>query len=348
MKNAKVTVLLPVYNGEKYLESAIRSIVRQTYIDWELWVLDDGSTDLSLEIARSSEDPRVRSVPNEKNLGVAKTLNRALTKVKTEFVARMDSDDECLPQRLEKQVAYFQENSHLALLGTQALSAETGKATFRVPFDHESIRANLLFNCSFLHPTVMWRTDSFRTHNLQYDESPTAEDYDLWERTCQVAATGNLSVPLLRYRDDPSVKVTDYVRQQKEGGRRVRERALGRLGLQPSDREKEVHHAVCYDNLPQPAIPVAEVDRWLARILLSNRESGVLEERSLLRRLHLQRYYHLVRNKPTASLAEFFRSKGELGRVPMGLAVRASVKKFNRSSIRRALSAEASAKEEDG
>jgi len=329
----RVTILLPVYNGEKYLKAAINSIRAQTFSDWGLWVLDDGSSDSSLEIARSFDDERIKALPNGGNLGVAKTLNRALEKVRSEFVARMDSDDECLPRRLERQVNFLQRRPDVALLGTQAVSAETGKSTFDVPCKHEEIRANLLFNCSFLHPTVMWRREAFERFNLAYEESPAAEDYDLWERACCDLKAANLPDRLLRYRNDPEVKVTAYVKQQKEGGRAVRKRAIERLGLSPDEQEMEVHHACAYDNLPQPPISLRRVDEWCGRIFSANQKARVIEQRALKDRLHLQRYYHLVRNRPLAKLRDMFLTKGELGAVPLSLAGRALVKRFAGRSI---------------
>ncbi|MBC2601102.1 glycosyltransferase family 2 protein [Puniceicoccus vermicola] len=322
----RISILLPVYNGEKYLRAAIESIVAQSYPHWELLVLDDGSTDGSLEIARSFTDERVRALPNDENLGVAKTLNRAIDKARGELIARMDADDGALPERLAKQVEFLEKNPNVDLLGTNAISAETGESTFAVPTEHEDIRCNLLFNCSFLHPTVMWRAEAFREKGLVYEETPTAEDYDLWERACSQIRSANLSEPLLRYRNDPEVKVTAYVRQQKEGGRRIRERALRRLGMKPSREEMEVHHAVSYDNLPQPAVELSRVDEWMGEILRANRSSGVLDESALRTRLHLQRYYHLGRNRPATTVRRLLWAGNGLARVPTGLAIRSLTK----------------------
>tara|TARA_R100000027_G_scaffold61041_3_gene52138 strand:- start:1407 stop:2405 length:999 start_codon:yes stop_codon:yes gene_type:complete len=322
-----VSILLPVYNGSKYLGAAIQSIVGQTYRDWELLVLDDGSTDESVSVARSFVDERIRVLPNGENRGVAKTLNRGMSLAEGSLIARMDADDESMPDRLVRQVSFLQENEQVGLLGTNALSAETGEATFAVPLDHGKIRSNLLFNCSFLHPTVMWRAALFRENGLSYEETPTAEDYDLWERACGRITAANLPDQLLRYRNDPEVKVTAYVRQQKEGGRRVRERALRGLGLEPSDEDLEVHHACAYDNLPQPAVALSRVDRWFGSILEANRRSKVLSEDSLRERLQLQRYYHIMRNRPSIGVREIFYAGSEMGRVPAATALRTFLKR---------------------
>ena len=326
--SSRISILLPVYNGEKYLKAAIESILAQSFSDWELLVLDDGSTDRSLEIAGSFDDPRIRALPNDRNLGVAKTLNRGLEKASGEFIARMDSDDESLPLRLEKQIQFLDNHPKVALLGANAISAETGESTFSVPVRHSEIRCNLLFNCSFLHPTVMWRAKVFREDGLFYEENPTAEDYDLWERACRRVETANLGQCLLRYRNDPEVKVTSYVQQQKEGGRRVRERALRAVGLDPSPEEMETHHATAYDNILQSAISIDRVDAWFNQILEVNGSSGVLDDSALRQRLHLQRYYHIVRNLPAVTPKQVLAARGTLGQVPARLALRAFGKRL--------------------
>jgi len=322
MSNPRVSVLLPVYNGEKYLAGAIDSLLGQTLSDFELLVLDDGSTDASRAIAESYKDQRIRCLVNEENRGVAKTLNHGIRQSRGIYIARMDSDDESLPERLEKQIRFLEQHPKIAIVGSGALSMESGRPTFPVPEEHADIHANLLFNCSFLHPTVCWRKEEFAVKNLYYEETPTAEDYDLWERVAQVVRMANLKENLLKYRNDPEVKLTRYVQQQKEGGRRVRERFLQRLGLEPTSREREIHHAIAYDNLPQPAIPMAEVDLWLTRIIQANDKVQLLGSTSLKSRLHQQRYYHFRRNRPEFSLRDFFSARGGLGRIPLRYTIR--------------------------
>lgn len=321
-KEISVSILLPVYNGEKYLAEAIASLLAQTYSSFEILVLDDGSTDRSQEVARSFPDERIRIVPNGCNMGVAKTLNKGISVSRGRYIARMDSDDKAFPERLQRQVSFLEENPGVSMVGSNALSLETGKPTFPVPLTHEEIHANLLFNCSFLHPTVVWRKDDFIEENLWYDENPTAEDYELWERAALVLRMANLRQPLLHYRNDPEVKLTRYVRQQKEGGRRVRERALRRLGMDPSPWELEIHHACSYDNLPQPPVRMEDIDHWLSSILEANQKVKMLDPVILRDRLHRQRYYHFRRNCPPFSVRDFFRARGELGHIPLAYGMR--------------------------
>ncbi len=130
--NPKVTVLMPVYNAEKYLKTAIESILKQTFSDFELLIINDGSTDGSEEIIRSFNDKRIRLFNNEQNLGIIKTLNKGLNLAKGEYIIRMDADDISLPDRLELQVKYMEENPGIGISGTQArIFGDTKKFTIK-------------------------------------------------------------------------------------------------------------------------------------------------------------------------------------------------------------------------
>ena len=115
--NPKVTVLMPVYNCEKYLRESIESILNQTFKDFEFLIINDGSSDKSAEIVESYNDNRINFVQNEKNIGLAASLNRGLDIAKGEYIARMDADDISLPERLEKQVRFMETNPQIGICG---------------------------------------------------------------------------------------------------------------------------------------------------------------------------------------------------------------------------------------
>ena len=118
MQKPLVTVLMPVYNGEKYLREAMDSILKQTLTNFEFLIIDDGSKDSSVKIINSYNDPRIKLVKNEINLGISKTLNRGIELASAELIARMDADDISYPSRLQKQYDYFTNNPECALLST--------------------------------------------------------------------------------------------------------------------------------------------------------------------------------------------------------------------------------------
>jgi len=131
MKNPEVTVLMSVYNGEKYLREAIDSILNQTFTDFEFLIVNDGSTDRTAEILRSYDDPRIIIINNEKNIGLTKSLNIGLRMAKGEYIARMDADDVSMPERLQKQIELLNQKKNTGLVGTYyTIINEKGKVFF--------------------------------------------------------------------------------------------------------------------------------------------------------------------------------------------------------------------------
>ncbi len=175
---------MPVYNAERFLPEAMESILGQRHGDFEFLILDDGSTDRSLEIIRSYADSRIRLVRNEKNLGLVATLNRGLALARGELVARMDADDVALPARLQRQAAVMGAEPRVVLLGSHVkVINEAGRRVtmWRFPTDDTLIRWTLLFENCFAHSAVMFRLGAVRAAG-GYTPGIGAEDYDLWIR----------------------------------------------------------------------------------------------------------------------------------------------------------------------
>ena len=179
----KVSVLMPVYNAEKYLKEAIESILNQTFQDFEFLIIDDCSTDRSRDIIREYSDKRIKLLCNSSNIGVAATLNKGIKAAKGELIARMDADDISAKERIEKQVKYMEENQECILCGgnIQYIN-EKGKRGRKIKFpqEYESIKFVLFFENAFAHPTVMFRKEQFIKNNYFYDQNQKAEDYGLW------------------------------------------------------------------------------------------------------------------------------------------------------------------------
>lgn len=204
----KISVIMSVYNDEKYLEGAISSILNQTYQDFEFIICNDCSTDGSEAIILSflEKDKRIVYFKNEKNSGLAASLNRCLERATGEYIARMDSDDFSLPDRFEKQVRFLDENPWCAVLGGQmAYMNGEGIVYTESALRTDISRSDVIKRVSVAHPTVMARRAVVKEAG-GYSVGPLtrrAEDYDLW---CKIAEKGyclhNLPDIVLKYRQD--------------------------------------------------------------------------------------------------------------------------------------------------
>jgi glycosyltransferase involved in cell wall biosynthesis len=165
-KNPKVTVLLPSYNGEKFISEALKSISDQTFSDLEILVINDGSIDGTLDILNKAKEPRLRIINNEKNLGLVASLNIGIDNALGEYIARMDQDDIALPERLEKQVKFMDSHNDVAACGTWVKTfGKIDGFINKTLTDPEDIKANLLFYTSMAHPTVMIREKRKQLHS---------------------------------------------------------------------------------------------------------------------------------------------------------------------------------------
>jgi glycosyltransferase involved in cell wall biosynthesis len=197
----RVSVLLPAYNAAATLEEAIESILVQDYSDFELLVINDGSTDdTPVILQRYAPHPNVRIVHQE-NRGLIDTLNDGLTLCRGEFIARMDADDIATPDRLRRQVEFMQANPDVVCCGTAVEFFGDKHGVWRLPFSHEACVDTLLLGSCFAHPSVMLRRSTLSAFGIAYDKTALhAEDYALW---CELAAVGrlaNLDFVGLRYR----------------------------------------------------------------------------------------------------------------------------------------------------
>ncbi|MBX3348220.1 MAG: glycosyltransferase family 2 protein [Nitrospira sp.] len=205
-----VSVLLPVYNAASYVQEAIESILRQTYRNFELIVVDDGSTDESGRVIQTITDPRIRVV-HQPNRGLSAALNRAIEMAQGVYLARQDADDLSLPQRLDRQVDFLEAHPAVGMVGTWAeVRTDTPKSdnVYAPPTDNHLLKFELLFDNPFIHSSVMIRKHVLVCVGVYTQEaSVRAEDYDLWSRIVREFDVSNLSEMLNVYRDAPNSKL---------------------------------------------------------------------------------------------------------------------------------------------
>ena len=239
----KISVVLPVFNGQNYLAESLQSILNQSYANLEILVIDDGSTDKSAEIVRGYKDNRISLIQNEKNLGLITSLNKGLKLASGEFIARMDADDIAMPTRFEKQIAYLKANPEIAICGTRYVtSGSKHPVSPPLPTTHDEIRVTLIFRSAMAHPTVMIRRSVLLQNNISYNELyPSAEDYKLWTDLALCTRLGNLDEALLKYRVHEQ-QITQTKTEQKEKSLMTTQSTfLHSLGLSLTAEEAELH-----------------------------------------------------------------------------------------------------------
>jgi glycosyltransferase involved in cell wall biosynthesis len=207
MPNPLVSVVLPVYNCPNYVGEAIQSVLAQTFHDYELLVIDDGSTDETPSVLARYRDSRVR-VMTQSNRGLAATLNRGIELAKGRYIARQDQDDFSYPQRLARQVAFLEAHPGCGLVGTWAdiwrENASTGRQ-HRHPSGNALLQYQLLLNNPFVHSSVMIRKaalDRVGPYSTDNGRQPP-EDYELWSRVARVYEVSNIPEVLHMYREVP-------------------------------------------------------------------------------------------------------------------------------------------------
>lgn len=198
-----VSVVMPVYNGSRYLREAMDSILNQTFTDFELLVVNDGSTDDSEDIVLSYNDARICYLKNERNSGICVTLNKGLDNARGKYIARMDCDDVSMPNRLEKQVDYLECHPEVGAIGSDIVTFSEGHSDIYFNFVHDKAecKAGLLIATCFAHPVVMLRSSIVNEHHLRYDDTYRGlEDFELWYRLSKYTELTNLPEALIRYR----------------------------------------------------------------------------------------------------------------------------------------------------
>jgi glycosyltransferase involved in cell wall biosynthesis len=200
-----LSVVMPVYNGARYLREAINSILSQSFDQFEFIIINDGSTDSSEDIIRQYSDERI-CLLSQANCGLAATLNRGIGRSKGEYIARQDQDDISLPERFSRQIAYLNANPHCALVGTMAEILTEGLQTvkrFRLPSENAAIKFALLFNNCIVHSSAMLRREAVvRVGGYSIDpERQPPEDYELWSRMARIYEIGNIPEALHIYRE---------------------------------------------------------------------------------------------------------------------------------------------------
>jgi glycosyltransferase involved in cell wall biosynthesis len=212
MNSVKVTVLMPAYNAAKYVAEAIQSVLSQTFSEFELLIINNGSTDDTVNVINRFNEPRIRLI-EERKQGIVFALNKGLQEAKGEFMARFDADDICEPTRLEKQFDFLKNHPDYILCGSDAeYITEIGDHLFYlrcIGHTHEEITRHLYVDCPFIHSSVMYRKEAVLKGGGYPADAHTFEDYLLWVQIAKVGRYHNLPERLIKVRINPASVTID-------------------------------------------------------------------------------------------------------------------------------------------
>jgi glycosyltransferase involved in cell wall biosynthesis len=235
----KITVLLPVYNCELYVQTAVESILNQTFTDFEFLIIDDASTDGTVSILKKFDDSRIQLIEKPVNSGYTNSLNYGLQIAKGEYIARMDGDDMSYPERFTKQIAYLETHPEVVVCGT-AYKILGNDKHITLPELHEDIKISLLWGNCISHPSVMIRKKILDDYSIQYDTNKEpAEDYAMWVRLLSIGKLHNLQEVLLEYRIYSSQVSRKRAVEQKKNDIATKFQLLQYLDVKWNDSESE-------------------------------------------------------------------------------------------------------------
>lgn len=294
-----VSAVIATWNYERYIEECVSSLLRQTLEDFELIVVDDGSTDATAEIVARFQDPRIRYEPRS-HQGVASAVNHGLDLARGRYVARMDADDVAHPERFARQVAFLEAHEDVGIVGSNYMGIDANGRGNGAWSNYEEndlqIRWSLIFSNPFAQPTVMLRRAVLEKHGLRYDETfRAAIDQELWTRLLAVTKAANLPQYLLAYRRH-AAQITEVRNEEQSANHgKVVERTLRSFGFRASAIAEILHAS-------RVVRPAATIERhrmeWsLAKFkgtYLGNVYMDLLE-------------WFVERNSGTAGVDEFYR-----------------------------------------
>lgn len=289
LKKELISVIMSNYNTpEEYLRDAIESVLNQTYSTFEFIIVDDCSSDNSLEIIKSYDDPRIYVIENEINMGITKSLNRALNVAKGEYVARMDADDICLPERFQKQVDYLKKHPDTIVCGTwvelfgDGASVYHEKYSCKVLPEREELQINLLFgnHMNIIHPTAMFNHKLLKENNITYNENYIfAQDFRMWVECAKKGELANVPEVLFRYRIHNKAVSSDKKSVQTECAKNIMAEQLGWLGLNLPENWEEIHYGLLTGRKPFDL----RYKKWIKILLRHNKKHQFFNHKKLKR-----------------------------------------------------------------
>jgi glycosyltransferase involved in cell wall biosynthesis len=288
MNSPILTVVMPVYNGEKHIIEAIESVINQTFKDFELIIINDGSLDTSVEKILSIKDKRLRFIDLPKNKGIAYCRNLGIEESRGEFLAWTDCDDLNLPTRFEKQISFLENNPEFDGCGTWLSRFNAGGTLYvtKAYENSEKIKAALLFQPGTIpNATAMLRLSEINKYNLWYDENfQISEDYDFIFKCSRHFKFTNIQEVLYRYRDSETSitnKFEDLDFETFNIIKQVYKKTLSTLDIVPTEKELRTHYDISSSKIFSEFSEFVACFNWLIKLKYANNSTNYYDKNAL-------------------------------------------------------------------
>lgn len=276
----EITVLMPNYNNAPFLKEAIDSILNQTFDNFIFLIVDDGSTDKSLDIIKSYSDKRIVLIEKNKNSGIVDTLNIGLEYITTKYAIRMDGDDISTENRFEVLYNFMEANPETGVCGSEIQTFGDSNDLWKYNTDKDKIKARLIFNAGVGHASCIFRMDVFKKHSISYsNKHPYMEDYDLFSKLKKHTEFGNVTQSLYKYRilkHNSTVKNRDTIFERY---RNIYKDVLIELEIDTTQKNIETHFDFFIN--PTLSFKIIEYKKWLEFLILQNKKTGIYPEKAL-------------------------------------------------------------------
>lgn len=302
----KISVVMALYNTPyNFLQATVESLLKQTFSDFELIITDDASTMDYSEFFAKFNDDRIKYTKLEQNAGPGHARNQGIKKATGEYVAIADSDDVYLPQRLELQAKFFDENPGISLSGTTFRFSNRKKPS-SMPLNDIDIKTFMLFNSPMCNPSVMFRREEFISKNLFYPEDINfAEDYELWiDAMFKGVKMSNLKENLMIYTRRPEQLSRAKSEKQTALLKKMYSKILSNIGLEATQEELDLHYNIYCRNFD--GLNVEEkISDWFDKIIKHNETSNIFDKENLV-------------NKKNQIINKYKRNKNRLFKIKIG------------------------------
>ena len=295
----KVTLLIPNYNNAAYLEDCLKSIQKQTYTDFKILIVDDGSTDNSVEIIEQFPDNRIQLIQKEKNSGIVDTLNVGLEAISSEYMMRMDGDDLMTENRIEKLVQFLDRNPDFGICGSGI--QQFGLSDKKMIYETNPLknRANLIFGHSIGHASCIFRMDTIKQHNIRYSNGyKYLEDYKIFYDLSQVTKMTSIPDLLYLYRQEDYNQESVYASTKKTGFLKIYCEILSLLHFQSPEQSAVLHYEL-NKNVPC-SFSKKDYKNHLKQLISQNKTYTIFPKKELKQKLsdiYTVLFYRLVDQK---------------------------------------------------